>query len=301
MDSNAKIKISQFKKLLKHKRNILLLGQSGYGKTQVIETYAKENNLNIAYLDLAGILPEAVAGIPVYTKDSNGYYKRMLDIEFKNFLECEGEGWLLLIDEINQGQPDALNTLYGMTHPNPAMRRWAGHRISKCQIVACGNLNDGRDGTVYLTELPTPLLNRFYVFELIPSKQDAFIYLKDKYTDLKFADKYIEVLLDNDIAPRDCDEVLNVIATDDDPLFIEAKIGEALATKLVDIKNNIKTIDPIQLFNNAKKIYHIYKENGKVSFGKKLITKEEDLLQEFKKLLSEEEITAIVKGSEPYV
>ena len=97
---------SQFKAGLKTKRNMLVLGKSGYGKTATVEEYAEENGLKIAYVDMAGQLPESVAGIPcVYTKEKDGlggiYYRRMLDIELKEFLECEGEGWILFFDEIN--------------------------------------------------------------------------------------------------------------------------------------------------------------------------------------------------------
>ena len=61
---------SQFKAGLKTKRNMLVLGKSGYGKTATVEEYAEENGLKIAYVDMAGQLPESVAGIPcVYTKE----------------------------------------------------------------------------------------------------------------------------------------------------------------------------------------------------------------------------------------
>ena len=294
---------SQFKAGLKTKRNMLVLGKSGYGKTATVEEYAEENGLKIAYVDMAGQLPESVAGIPcVYTKEKDGlggvYYRRMLDIELKEFLECEGEGWLLFFDEINQGSPESLNTLYSITHPNPSMRRWAGHRIGKCQIVACGNLSDGTDGTVYLTDLPTPLLNRFFCFKLKPNKKDATDYLKNKYKNIPQVTKYIKVMLDNGIAPRDIDLALDVLQYDHDGMFLESKLGTALTAKIYDIQKGIKSLDPAELLKNAKTIYDQFVEYGEVLFGAETITTEAELKSKFSDFLTEEEIAGIFKGGE---
>lgn len=290
---------SQFKSGLGAKKNMLVFGPSGYGKTATVEEYAEEQGLKIAYCDMAGQLPESIAGIPtvIMVKDSTSdYYRRMLDVELKEFLECEGEGWVLFFDEINQGSPESLNTLYSITHPNPAMRRWAGHRISKCQIVACGNLSDGTDGTVYLTDLPTPLLNRFFCFRLKPSKRDATDYLKKKYKNIPQVAKYIRVMLDEDIAPRDIDLSLDILQYKYDSMFLEAKLGTALTAKIYDIQKGIKNLDPAELIKNARKVYEQFMEDGEVLFGAETITTEADLKNKFSEFLSEEEIAGIFKG-----
>ena len=289
---------SQFKEGLKTKSNMMVFGLSGYGKTATVEEYAEENGLKIAYCDMAGQLPESIAGIPavIKTKDEDGYYKRMLDIELEQFFKDEGEGWILFFDEINQGSPESLNTLYSITHPNPKMRRWAGHNMSKCQIVACGNLSDGSDGTVYLTDLPTPLLNRFFVFKLKPNKKDATDYLKKKYKNIPQVAKYIKVMLDNNIAPRDVDLALDILQYDHDGIFLEAKLGTALTAKIYDLQKGIKNLDPAELLKNARKVYEQFMEDGEVMFGAETITTEEDLKSKFTEFLSDEEIAGIFKG-----
>lgn len=300
----VKITNSQFAKGLKAKKNMLVLGPSGWGKTATVESYAKDEGLKIAYVDMAGQLPESIAGIPaVYTKESDGlggsYYRRMLDVELQEFLECEGEGWILFFDEINQGNPEALNTLYSITHPNPEMRRWCGHRIGKCQIVACGNLADGRDGTVYLTELPTPLLNRFFVFELIPNKKDATDFLKKKWKNIPQVAKYIKTMLDHDIAPRDIDLALDILQYEYDAMFLEAKLGTALTAKIYEIQKGIKSLDPAELIKNARRVYEQFQEDGEVLWAGETVTTEDDLKSKFEDLgLSEEEIAGIMKGVE---
>lgn len=298
MEEMVKITPSQFKKALGSKRNILVYGPSGTGKTRTVYDYAKENGLIVIDYDLAGRLSEEVAGIP-YAKDE--YYRRLLDEDLQEFFKVKGEGFVLLFDEVNQGTPETLNTLYRITDPNPAMRKWAGHDISKCQIVACGNLSDGRDKTVYLTELPTPLMNRFFAFELTTSDKEVIDYLKAKYKNIPQVTKYIRVMLDNKIAPRDIDLALDILQCDyddSDGMFLETKLGTALTAKIFDIQKNIKHVDPAELLKNSKIAYDIFKENGVVAWAGESITTEEDLVNKFREILSEEEIKAILKGGE---
>lgn len=283
----------QFKEGLKAKRNMLVFGNSGEGKTSIVHEYAEENGLKIIDYDLAGRLPEEVAGIPAVT---GKFYTRTLDTELEEFFKTEGEGYVLLFDEVNQGNPDTLNTLYRITHPNPKMRVWAGHSISKCQIVACGNLSDGTDGTVYLTDLPTPLLNRFFVFKLKRSNKETTDYLKTKYKNIPQVTKYIKVMLDNKINPRDIDQALEILQYDYDSMFLEAKLGSALTAKILDMQKGIKNLDPAELIKNARKVYEQFIEDGEVIFGAETVTTEAELKSKFSEFLSDEEIAGIMKG-----
>lgn len=290
-----KITPSQFKKGLESKRNMLVFGKSGIGKTATVYEYAEENGLTVVDYDLAGRLPEEVAGIPAV---NDAYYKRTLDEDLEGMFKTKGEGYILLFDEVNQGSPDTLNTLYRITHPNPAMRKWAGHDISKCQIVACGNLSDGTDGTVYLTDLPTPLTNRFFMFELQTSSKETTAYLKAKYKNIPQVAKYIKVLIDNKVAPRDIDLALDILQYDYDPMFLEAKLGTALTAKVYDIQKGIKNLDPAELIKNARKVYEQFVEDGEVMFGAETVTTEDELRSKFSEFLSDEEIAGIMKGAE---
>ena len=288
-----KITNSQFKKGLESKKNMLVFGKSGIGKTATVYEYAEEQNLKVIDYDLAGRLPEEVSGIPAV---NGAFYKRTLDEELEKFFEVKGDEYILLFDEVNQGSPDTLNTLYRITHPNPSMRKWAGHDISKCQIVACGNMSDGTDGTVYLTDLPTPLLNRFFVFQLESNGREVTSYLKSKYKNIKQVQKYIKVMLDANISPRDIDLALDILQYDYDGMFLESKLGAALTAKIYDIQKGMKNIDPAELIKNARKVYEQFIEDGEVLFGAETITTETELKSKFSEFLSEEEIAGVMKG-----
>lgn len=292
----VKITPSQFKKGLESKKNMLVFGKSGIGKTATVYEYAEENGLKVIDYDLAGRLPEEVAGIPAV---EGAFYKRTLDEDLDEFFKAKGENFILLFDEVNQGSPDTLNTLYRITHPNPAMRKWAGHDISKCQIVACGNLADGTDGTVYLTDLPTPLTNRFFVFQLQANNKETTDYLKKKYKNIPQVAKYIKTMLDANISPRDIDLALDILQYDYDGMFLEAKLGAALTAKIYDIQKNVKSLDPAEMLKNCRTIYNQFKEDGEIVWGGETVREEKTLISKFKEIgLSAEEIAGIVKGVE---
>lgn len=291
----VKITASQYEKALETKRNVLTIGTSGSGKTAIVYSYAKKQGLKVIDYDLAGRLAEEVAGIPVVTK--GGFYKRTLDEELEDFFKVQGEGYILFFDEINQGTPETLNTLYRITHPNPEMRKWAGHDISKCQIVACGNMNDGSDGTVYLTDLPTPLLERFTgKFQLVVDNKETLNYLKNKYKNIPQVAKYIKIMLEEHISPRNMDQALDILQYEADPMFLESVLqSEALARKLYDLQKGIKNIDPAELIKNAKAIYAQFKEDGHIVWAGVTITEEKELITKLKEILSDEELASVLK------
>ena len=291
----VKITPKQFMEGLKSKKNMLVFGKSGIGKTAIVYEYAEKNGLKVVDYDLAGRLPEEVAGIPAVQDE---YYKRMLDEDLQELFKKKGEGYILLFDEVNQGSPDTLNTLYRITHPDPSMRKWAGHDISKAQVVACGNLSDGTDGTVYLTDLPTPLMNRFFVFQLTTSNKETTAYLKAKYKNIPQVARYIKEMLDANISPRDIDLALDILQYDYDAMFLEAKLGAALTAKIYDIQKGIKNLDPAELIKNARKVYEQFKEDGEVIFGAETVSTEKELKAKFSEYLSDEEIAGIFKGGE---
>lgn len=292
----AQITPSEYEELLKDKANLLILGKSGRGKSAIIKKYVRDNDLKLKEINLATKLPEAIGGIPYATADE--YYRELLSIELKEVFDDDGEGWVIDFEEINQGQPEVLNTLYGICYPMGEDRVWAGHSLSKAQIVATANLNDGTDGVVYLNDLPTPLLNRFFVFELMDNKKDTTEFLKKKWKNIPQVAKYIKAMLDEDIPPRDIDLCLDILAYNKSGLLLQAKLGSALTAKILDMQKGIKNLDPAEMIKNAKIIYERLKEDGEVIFAAETITTEDELKEKFKEFLSDEEIAGIFKGGE---
>lgn len=294
---------SQLKKLLKdgnYKKNIFIYGKSGIGKSAIVEEYGEEEDLKVIPFSLATEMPEAMGGIPhaKAVEKAVEYFTRLLDERLAPLFKTKGKGYILFFDEMNQALPEVLNACYSICHPDPSKRNWCGHSLEFAQIVGAGNLSTGEDGTVYLNDIPTPLHNRFNIFEMKSNKKDTKNYLKKKYKNIPQVAKYIDVLLDEDIPPRDIDGILEVIAYEMDSLWISSKIGSALTAKLYDIQKKVKSVDPAKALKACKETYATFKENGRVLWAGDYIEEEEDLLEEFSAILSEEEIKAIVKGDE---
>jgi len=302
MQEVTKAKPHEIAEVLEDGVNVFIYGPSGYGKTSIVIEYAEKVHKKLKIVNIAQKLAEAIGGIPYATAE--GFYKELLSEELKDVIECDGEDWIIFFDEMNQGSQEVLNTLYGICHPNGKMRYWAGHSISKAQIVAAGNLDDGTDGTVYLNPIPTPLHERFFVFEMIPDAKDTTKYLKEKWKNIPGVLRYIEAMLDAKINPRNIDTCLDIIAYKKSGLLLQAKLGEAVTAKIKEIEKSIdknekiKSMDPAAKLKGAKKLYEQYKENGQVVWGVVTITEEEDLLAMLKTEagLNDEEVASVVKS-----
>ncbi len=297
----VKITPSQLQEVLELKRNVLVYGKSGGGKTATVKQYAEKMGLTIINYDLAGKLPEDIGGIPRVDGD---FYKIVLNDTLKPMFKTQGEGYLLHLDEINQGSSDILNALYPICHPDPEQRRWGNHDLSKCQVVACGNLDDGRDGTVYLTPLSRPLRDRFYEFELVSDKDETFKYLTTKFKQLPQVKQYVNLLNTNNISPRNIENVLSLLVQDEPAISMpmETKIGGGLTAKILEIKNKVDVrpvITPTQRIEAGRNIWKTYKKTGFFLAGLIELTNDEEVINYLREQgLTDEEIAGIIKGGE---
>ena len=307
--------------------NILIYGTSGEGKSAKIHQYAEKIGADLVVINLALDVPETIGGVPYALatqiiedgekedateeqktaskkmkakkiKETVEYFTKLLNVQLEPLFVDNGRKKILFLDEINQAQQEVMNCLYSIADVDPDKRNWAGRPLKNVQVIAAGNKDDGSDGTTYLTPLPTPLHNRFNIFELVPNKADTKKYLKEKWKNIPQVAKYIDVLLENDIPPRDIEGVLDKIAFEKNPKLIECKIGSALTIKLMDIQKKIKSFDPAKSLKLCKNSYEIFKEDGQVQWAGELIETEEELLDKFAEILSEEEIKSITEGGE---
>ena len=296
-----KIKPHELKTLLGSQKNILVYGVSGTGKSSIVREYCTEKDYTLVVLNLALEVPETIGGVPyadTTAKDKKEYFTKLLNERLKPLFENNEQHKVLFLDEINQAPQEVMNCLYSICDIDETQRNWAGHPLVNTQVIAAGNKTDGDDGTVYLNELPTPLHNRFFIFELVPDKTDTRNFLKEKYKNIPQVVKYIDVLLENDIPPRDIDNSLEIIQYDMDGLLLQSKIGSALTAKLYDIQKKIKTADPAKTLKLCRQSYEIFKDDGVVQWAGEEIDTEEALLDKFREILSEEEVKSIVKGEE---
>ena len=293
------IRQSDFYALLEDEENTLVFGNKGIGKSSIVRKFAEDKGKTLLVFPLATMIPEFIGGVPyaqVSADKKTEYFTLLLNEQLAPMFECKGKNYILFFDEINQAPTEVMNCLYGPCHIDPAQREWCGHSLEFAQIVAAGNLSDGTDGTVYLNELPGPLLDRFDVFQLVNSDKDAMDYLKKKWKNIPQVAKYIKAMQDNKINPRNMDHVLKMLQFEKNPLRMRAKLGTALTQKLIDMQKGMKSIDPADLIKNVRTAYERFQEDGIVAWGPETISTEEELIEKFKEILSEEEVASIIKG-----
>ena len=293
------IRQSDFYALLEDEENTLVFGNKGIGKSSIVRKFAKDKGKTLLVFPLATMIPEFIGGVPyaqVKSDKKTEYFTLLLNEALAPMFECKGKDYILFFDEINQAPTEVMNCLYGPCHIDPEQREWCGHSLEYAQIVAAGNLSDGTDGTVYLNELPGPLLDRFDVFLLVNSDKDAMDYLKKKWKNIPQVAKYIKAMQDSKINPRNMDQILKMLQFEKNPLRMRAKLGTALTQKLIDMQKGMKSIDPADLIKNVRTAYERFQEDGIVAWGPETISTEEELIEKFKEILSEEEVASIVKG-----
>lgn len=301
MREPEKLKHSQLSKILYALKPILIFGKSGEGKTAKVIEYAEKVGKKLLIISLAMEMPETIGGIPYAKVDKETkvqYFVKLLDERLEPVIKDGGKDWIIFFDEINQGLPEVFNALYSICHPDPKQRQWNGYPLPELQVVAAGNKDDGSDGTTYLNSLPTPLLNRFFICELVGDRKETLEYLKNKWKNIPQVSQYINALLDNEIPPRDIDQCLEIIAYELDGLLLQMKIGSALTAKLYDIQKKAKPKDPAEVLKGCRTAYKVFKEYGRATWGPELIETEEELIEKFKEILTEEEIQSILKGDE---
>lgn len=139
--------------------SVMIWGPPGIGKSSIVHSVAKQNNLELIDLRLSQLAPTDVRGLPA----PNGDRMRWLP---PDFLPEGGKG-ILFLDEINMALP-AMQSIAQQLILDRKVGTY--HLPDEWFIWAAGNRH--RDyAAVY--DMPAPLLNRFIHFEVTPSF-DAF-------------------------------------------------------------------------------------------------------------------------------
>ena len=293
------IRQKDFAELLEDEENTFVYGNKGIGKSSIVREYAERVGKKLLILSLATMIPEFIGGVPyalVSTDKKTEYFTLLLNQALEPIFKVKGKGWVIFLDEMNQAPTEVMNCLYSICHIDPKQREWCGHSLEFAQIVGAGNMSDGTDGTVYLNELPGPLLDRFFVYELISNPTDTLNFLKKKWKNIPQVAKYIKVMQEANINPRNIDKCLEMLQYSRNPLRLRAKLGTALTAKILDTQKGIKSLDPAEMLKNARSIYKQFNEDGTVMWGAETISTEEELKTKFAEFLSDEDIASIMKG-----
>jgi len=231
----AKI-ITQITECLTHNEPLLLIGASGWGKSQIIAATSKELGFELVDLRLAQIPPEDIGGIPV--NDQGTSFKYLLPNWAKVMLDNPYTTYVLFLDEINQASASVLNAIYSIVLD----RKVAGTYIPNMRIAAAGNYDYESD---YLTELPQPLVNRFIRLTMPENWKLAKKYLSNKYKGIDLIDLIPFIFASENTTgltnPRAVDRALRLIFNGcRDINILNNSFSKELTHKIIDYINQQK-------------------------------------------------------------
>lgn len=216
--------------------NLLFVGDSGVGKTVIIEKYARENNIELVTLILSQLEASEALGVPLKSKYTyNGVEYQTMEqaipmwvFKLRKALDEGKEAWLFL-DEFLNAQPDTQNSFLNFL----SSKHVNGIDLSGIRIVAATNIGE------YTFEPSHNILSRFCMFEVINTTYHKYLNsnIRNDYTGM-IDDKSSVVFQERALKPR-CEEWLLGISDKsligdyyqgftnrayDEPLFANAKM-----------------------------------------------------------------------------
>lgn len=167
--------ILEIKEALIYNIPTLFYGEKGWGKTQLINQVSRELNYECITLLLADVLPEDLSGIPTINKELQQVDKYLLNTlkKVENNLK-NGIQTVLFLDEITQCSPQVMNCLYYLIEN----RRIGINEYPELRIIGATNYDEESD---YLSQMPLPLIDRFYITNWVNDANEINKYINNKY------------------------------------------------------------------------------------------------------------------------
>lgn len=170
----VKLKIKEIKRILlelsrvENPPSILLLGEPGIGKSQVIKEVGKEVGRQVIDIRLAQIEPADLGGIPRIKKNTWEYLQNEI------LIRATVNPTFLFFDEFNQANPSVLSAMFRIILDRCLSDGTGLH--PKTVVVAAGNDNVEDN---FISEMPFALQNRFFLFKILFDENEFLEYAKN--------------------------------------------------------------------------------------------------------------------------
>ncbi len=153
----------------KIKSSLMIWGAPGIGKSSVVESIAKSNNLELVDLRISQLAPTDLRGIPV-PKDDKAYWFP------PDFLPTKGKG-ILFLDEINMAPP----AVQGIAQQLILDRKVGSYEVPEDWFIwSAGNR---KIDFAAVFDMPAPLANRFIHLEVNTSLDEFKNYALENHID----------------------------------------------------------------------------------------------------------------------
>ena len=191
---------------------LMIIGDTGIGKTQVIKNYAKENKIYLKALILSQIEASEALGIPVQSKRVyNGVEYNTIETAVPTWVFdlAENDPAILYLDELLCAEPAVMNSFLNFI----TEREIAGINLSHVKIIASTNIGN------YTYDPDNNILSRFSM--VYAENKNYNSYLKKKYGSKVIANDYKDeeelegaIFERRSLKPR-CQELLCLVKNDE--------------------------------------------------------------------------------------
>ena len=169
------INSKELEEILEHtpaSQNIMLVGQHGIGKSEILTRYFTRKGIEVVTLFLGQMSdPGDLIGLPSLNKET-GKTEFMPPYWFP----MGGKPVVLFLDELNRARPEILQTIMDLA----LNRKLAGKELPQGSRLISA-VNDGEE--YQLTELDPALVSRFNIYNFRPTSADWLLWAKSAGVD----------------------------------------------------------------------------------------------------------------------
>lgn len=176
------------------KMNLLIYGEPGCGKSQIIEGLAKDGSYNLVQLGAASLCEEAINGFPT-KEDASTIVKYTMPewlatIE-ANYTREPETPQILFIDELTLATPEVMNSLQILLTAR-ALPMHASHKLPDNVVIvsATNTAEDSNEGN----ELSRPLKTRFMTVRMRNTPENYMQYILKLVEDGNLMQHIVQVL-----------------------------------------------------------------------------------------------------------
>lgn len=145
--------------------SLFILGPTGIGKTDVVEEFARNNNMKIKILQIGGLYSEIFGSFPVISRDKKEIEETIVKLEASDELPPRNSSskWIVFFDNFNNFNKDSRKMAGVMNFLHILLSGSIGSTYNlplKTIAIAAGNLGIDTDG-VDVAKIDTAAYSRF--------------------------------------------------------------------------------------------------------------------------------------------
>jgi hypothetical protein len=173
--SNISVNITELKQLLEAtpaSHNIMLVGNHGIGKSEILTEFFKEKDMPVVALFLGQMAdPGDLIGLPCKDEATG-----KTDFMAPYWFPTDGKPVVLFLDELNRARPEILQTIMDLA----LNRKLAGKKLPEgSRIISAVNAGD----QYQLTDLDPALVSRFNIVNFKPTAEEWLLWARKSKLD----------------------------------------------------------------------------------------------------------------------